>query len=62
MTLNESDVAALRYYLYRIKTEAKAPKKYAIENLCDRIGLVLKRADRRDNRPVNLKFEIGDFD
>ena len=62
MKLNEGDVAALRYYLYRIRSEVKSPKKNAIENLCSRAGLVLKKADRRENRPVKLKFEIGDFD
>lgn len=64
MTLNESDVASLRYIIYRIRTEAtkKTPSRYTTINLCERANLVLKKATRREQRPGRLKFEIGDLD
>lgn len=63
MKLNTGDVAALRLILYKIRSESsKTQRRIAIVNLCDRAGYLLKKAERREQRPVHLKFETGDFD
>ena len=63
MNLTQREADTLHALLYEIRKRAnQKTRRHAIENLCDKAAMLLKKADQRRQRTTRLKFETGDFD